>query len=206
MTNFYYAAYSYLDEWARKDKQFHETLAFDGGRNISEPVGAECLVDVAKYYGVIRTLRKNEEQPRLKTAYSALLAIESINENTMIEVVEDFVSTLAVTYRARPLSAASKFLWMRFRSPVLMYDLLVSKWLCEHSDYKKDDGYANFCSAWKRSYQGYESEVRKAASALKTVKDFTLACNVSNDEFESWISSTWFHHRVFDHYMMQGSA
>jgi hypothetical protein len=202
MPNFYYAAYSYLDEWMRKDRQFHAKLGRDQSGDISDESGAACLVEVAKYYGVLRTLRTNEEHPRLKAAYRALQNIEAINERTLVETVEGFTKTLAAAYRVHALSAASKFLWMRFRSPVLIYDSLVAKWLCKNGDYR-NDGYANFRVAWMKKYQQYESEVRDAAASLKSVRRFTLAWEVSDIELESWTSSTWFLHRVFDHAMLR---
>ncbi len=66
-SNFYYAAYSYLDEWMAKDREFCRLLATDG--ICPEHVERrECLVEVATYYGVIRTLQKRDDEPRLNAA------------------------------------------------------------------------------------------------------------------------------------------
>jgi hypothetical protein len=56
--SFYYYAFSYLDEWLDKDWGFHQVLAFGKSGTASRIKGTECLAEVAKYYKVIRTLRK----------------------------------------------------------------------------------------------------------------------------------------------------
>jgi hypothetical protein len=203
--NFYYAAYSYLDEWMQKDSRFHQILAFERRAETSATAGAECLVEVAKHYKVIRTLRRTEENFRLEAAYKALHATEPPTESDVVEKVEAFARALGNKYGGIALSASSKILWMRFRSPVIIYDSIVADWLCKNCGYK-DDGYPNYHRIWSRKYREYEEEIEDACAELNSVKKFTLAREVSAAQLSEWANSKWFKQRVFDHFILNAAT
>ena len=98
--NFHYAAYSYLDGWLQKDREFHDALAYENRHDTTADEGRLCLVEVAKYYGVIRTLGQQEDESRLNAAYSHLLATEPPHDGDVVEQVE----ALAKVLGGRPLS------------------------------------------------------------------------------------------------------
>jgi len=203
--NLYYSAYSYLDEWMREDRHFHQVLAFEKANEIPAAKGIECLVKVAKYYKVIRTLKTTEENFRLEAAYEALLAIEPLNKEDVVRKVENFAEVLGKVYGSIALSAASKFLWMRFRSPVIIYDSIASGWLCKNCNYNYD-GYSNYHQIWSSKYREYEEHIREACAELKYIKKFTLACEIPDKELSEWTISQWFMERVFDHFMLNDSS
>jgi len=201
--NFHYAAYSYLDEWISKDLEFHRAFAFDRPLPLSDEDGAKCLVEAATYYGVIRTLRKNQDEEfRLVRAYKALQRVSIFDEEDLAQTVESLARELGQSNMA--WSAASKFLWMRFRSPVIIYDSIVDKWLYDHSDYK-DDTYANYCKFWLEKYREYSPQIGEACAELNSVKKFTLIPNVPDHILAGWINNEWFRQRVFDHAMLNDS-
>jgi hypothetical protein len=201
LNNFHYGAYSYLDEWMRKDRRFHETLS----NRAEASVARRCLVDVATYYGVIRTLKKEaRETDRLLPVLEALQEVEIISENNVVQTVEAFANALGKTYGGFPLSAASKFLWMRFRTPVVIYDSIVSEWLSKNCGYKYD-GYRNYFELWSRAYSNCKEPIQQACTDLASIKKFTLACENSDDEVSLWSASEWFQQRVFDHSILSDS-
>lgn len=200
--NFFYAAYSYLDEWMRKDSLFHSVLAYENSAGISDTAGRECLVKVATYYSVARTLRNIEEEDRLQSAYDALLSTEPPTRQNVVQEVEAFTKILGDKYKTTPLSAASKFLWMRFRSPVVIYDSLACEYLVNKECGFKYEGYSTYCAAWRLQYQEHEQEVREACAELINFKKFTLASEIQDDDLVEWTSSEWFMERVFDHFMI----
>jgi hypothetical protein len=201
-SNVFYSAYSYLDEWMRQDFSFHRILSFERRDKASGTTGAECLVKVANSYKVIRTLRKTGESPRLKAAYEALQATGPLENGNVVSVVDTFATALCEIYGTFALSAASKFLWMRFRSPVIIYDSIVSKWLSKNCNDYLDEDYSSYHRIWSRKYQQYEEQIREACAELKSIKKFTHACEVSEDQLSEWTTSPWFMERVFDHYML----
>lgn len=199
--NFYCAANLYLNEWMWKDSRFHRILAFERRDETSAEKGRECLVEVAEDYKVIRTLRRTGESLRLQAAYEALEATEIPNEGDVVRKVESFADVLRGHYGVFALSAASKFLWMRFRSPVIIYDSFVSAWLRKNYGYK-GDGYSNYYRIWSSKYQEYEDQIRCACTELKEVKRFTRAYGVSDEKLSELATSRWFMERVFDHFML----
>jgi len=198
--NFHYAAYSYLDEWVNKDRRFHSILAEENSTATSAGDQIECLSEVAAYYGVARTLKTIEEKPRLKTAFDALQSIKRPNENTVVATVEEFARILGGTYGGTPISAASKFLWMRFRNPVVIRDSVVSSFLCEFG--YSDSGYSDYYRIWTDLYRLHEVQIVEACSGLTKVKVFTRACDIADMEIKAWTTSEWFKQRVFDHFML----
>jgi hypothetical protein len=199
--NFYYAAYSYLDEWMSQDSQFHKALAFESIDKPSLQDGARELVRFATYYGVIRTLKDNGEQPRLRGAYEALQATELPTPATRVNQVLALTENLQACYGSRPLSAATKFLWIRFRSPIIICDSLASEWLWKKCGYRYD-GYESYCEIWAAKYAEYENKIREACAALTDVKKFTLARNMPDEQLSELTSSAWFAARVFDHFLI----
>ena len=183
-----------------KDKRFHDVLAFETQDAVSGTSGRECLVEFATYYGVIRTLRVTAEAFRLQGAYEALCATRIPRGADVVEMVCEFARALGDRYGALPLSAASKFLWVRFRSPVVVYDMLVSDGLHLRYGYKYD-GYPNYYKIWTTSYRENEERIREACNELNAIKKFTLASEVPQKDLSELISRQWFMERVFDHAM-----
>jgi hypothetical protein len=199
--NFYYAAYSYLNEWMWKDSHFHSVLAHGGGKTEKED-GEGCLFEVAVYYRVIRTLRLRGDEPRLQAAYRALSETQLPNGDDPSELVSDFASTLRREYGGFPLSASSKFLWMRFRSPIVIFDQFVSKHLHRQCKFKTGD-YADFYKIWINEFHENEHRIREACAELNGIKKFTRADELSNDDLLALTSSRWFAERVFDHFAQE---
>lgn len=199
--NFHYAAYSYLDQWMMKDRKLHSGLAAERDAASSGADGITTLADTATYYGVMRTLKTIDERPRLKAAFDALRTIERPDETGVVAAVENYAETLRAVYGGgTPLSAASKFLWMEFRSPVVVYDSFVSRYL-KNCGYE-DKGYSDYYRVWLKEYKNRKDQIREACAELKDVKRFTRACDVAEEEFTAWTESEWFMQRVFDHFML----
>lgn len=203
--SFYYAAYSYLDEWMGNDSRFHNVLAYEKRNEISEEGGRKLLVEVATYYSVARTLRDTGEDRRLLAAYQTLAETEPPTMEDVVEKVTLFAETLHQRYGPKtPLSAASKFLWMRFRSPVVIYDSKASGWLWNRC--LKSEGYSAYHEAWLTEYKEHEGRIREACSELKYFKKFTLADQMLDEKFSDLIGSQWFAERVFDHFMLNDES
>jgi len=100
-----------------------------------------------------------------------------------------------------PLSAASKFMWIVFRSPVVIYDSTVSAWLSHYAGYNYG-GYSSYYEVWHREYERFEPYVRVACGELPGIKRFTHACDVSDNVLNKWTVRRWFMERVFDHFML----
>jgi len=208
--NFNYAALSYLDQWMFSDRIFHEKLRFESRSKQSADSRAKTLVKFATEYGVIRTLKVKEGEPRLGAALNALDAIEQPKQSNVVEEVERLAKKLGDEYCVGriPLSAASKFLWIRFRSPVIICDKLAAAWLHRHADYADNSysTYADYYQSWQFAYGRYEEQIREACVDLIRIKKLTLAIDESDKAVIEWTSSRWFQERVFDFYMLNAST
>jgi hypothetical protein len=198
--NFHYAAHRYVNDWLGWDKKFHAALSPAGCSGIAVESGAKTLVKVASYYTVIRTLPVTGEPIRLGAAYSALLGIREVPAPELHLIVENYANMLKATYGLNALSAASKFLWVRFRDPVVIYDSIASSWLSKNSTFHYN-GYRAYVDAWSDSYQKAEGQIREACDDLRQMKKFIL-CDVSDAELSECTSSKWFMGRVFDYSMI----
>lgn len=202
--NFRHAAYSYLDSWLSTDANFHRILAFAEMDDLSVEAGAKCLVEVAKEYKVIRTLKKiPSEKNRLAAAYGILQGICTLDEGDVVRRVETFAKSLGKVYGGTPLSAASKFLWMRFRCPVIVYDSVVSEWLNKNCRYSYD-GYSSYYRLWLIKYRENEEQIREACAELVQIQRFTRAWTTPAEQLTEWTTSQWFMQRVFDHFILNG--
>lgn len=205
--SFHYSAWTYLDQWLTKDESFHLVLKFEARETTSPTDGASALAQFATYYGVARTLPIIDETPRLLAAYKALCEIEPPTEDDVVTKVQQLETHLLSLYdrpgasrkTGSPLSAASKFLWIRFRTPVIIYDSLTTRYLAKHG--YKCDGYAGFYGDWIDEYARHEQEIREACAALIGVKHFTWASERSDQDLGALVNSPWFMRGVLDHYM-----
>jgi hypothetical protein len=161
-------------------------------------------VEVAKDYGVIRTLKNIGETPRLIYAYEALQEIDAVTMENFVEKVCSLAETLGKPRGTLALSAASKFLWVRFRSPVIIYDSIVAAWLQKRG--YRDDNYSNYCRIWTIEYLDCASQVEMACAELSEIKRFTLAAAYNHDELSALTNSEWFKQRVFDHFVLCASS
>jgi hypothetical protein len=199
--DFFYAAYSYLDEWMSKDQRFHGNLAYENRAEVAEADGRKTLVDVATYYRVIRSFKVTSEPFRLQAAYEALSRIAPPSHANVVETICKFAEDLAKTYGVVPLSAASKFLWMRFRSPIVIYDSLVCDYLQKKKCGFNYEGYPTYYPAWLNEFHKNHERIQEACQELRSIKKFTLASGIEDTKLSEWTASEWFMERVFDHSM-----
>jgi hypothetical protein len=185
------------------DQRFTISLGYQAGQRFSESDG-QYLVEMAKAYGIIRNFKVIEEKPRLKAALDILERSQLPTPENAVDIVERLAKELQKIYGKTPLSAASKFLWMRFKSPIIIYDQLANTWLRVNSGYK-DDSYMNYCKFWREEYIKRESDIRDACAELATFKQFTFASGVDDITLSEWTRSTWFRERVFDHFMLNAT-
>lgn len=198
LENFRFFAMHYLNDWCLDDHRFVSGLQPTN----DTATRLEHLREAASYYKVVRNLKTIEEKERLS---GALTAIDSISPPTSDEAVDPAVNALAAAlqsiYGMNVISAASKFLWLRYRWPVVIYDDRAIQCLrasgcrigmCDYGGYRRE---------WKRRFAEREVVIREACAELERVKDFSLASWVPEGNFRDITSARWFHERVFDKFL-----
>jgi hypothetical protein len=203
--NYHYAAHTYVDNWVVYDRKARKVLGFRIGYQPEPEQAREQLIEVARIYGIARNFRLELEgdNARLSPVWEALKEInEPTSDEDAKECVNKLVELLKQTYKSELLSAASKFLWMRFGRPFIIYDSLTSKWIdhIDHIECLSTRPYDNFYDAWRKKFEENQKKIIAACEELlnANVTKFLCPTEAEEKEFEEAIKSPWFAERVFD--------
>jgi hypothetical protein len=197
LTNWKFFALHYLDDWCGYDHRFVTGLASENAR----VERLESFQEAAKYYGVARNFATLQEE-RLDAALAALdRSSGALTEGTVDATVCDLAAAFQVEYGKNAISAASKFLWLRHKSPVVIYDGRAVRCLRCSGDRFQSWDYKAYRREWRRQFNEHEAPIRSACRELIRVRDFSLAHLMPDDVLASLVASNWFHERVFDKFL-----
>ena len=197
MSNFHYYAIQYVDDWFRYDR-----LMVAGINSKVKDKQVEALQAASSYYGVGRTLHKTDAEKAAENSSDAeyrkirlVAALELLRKATLedgaIAAVDNLTGDLSKVYKQNALSAASKFLWLKFRSPIVIYDTLAHNALKQMNASRRDyQTYALYHDAWRSSFARHREAIVSACEALRSVKRFT--CVSSAAELASLTSDSSF--------------
>ncbi len=199
--DFHFAATTYLTEYVTRDLGFRKPFAAECKANAATENLPATLSEMAAYYGVSRTLKTRDgDKPRLSWAVELLMSIESVDPTNVVETVETLAANLQSRYESgHPTSAASKFLWMRFRSPVVIYDSIVAKMIGRWC--KGGTGYRDYYDTWRKSFDAHQVAIANACQDLIQFEQFTVLKG-QKELLAELANAAWFHERVFDHAMV----
>ena len=206
LTNFKFFALAYLSDWWQYDENFVVGLRRPGNRR-------ETLVRAATYYQVIRSFAKKWDggPQRLVKALKELDAVLASVNNTITpanvdQTVTDLATRLGSIYqkKGKPqnlVSAASKFLWICRRRPVVIYDDRAKTCLIRMSA-TPGTTYKSYREAWHLEFPKYEARIQSACLALAngSVKNFAPSSSAKRG-LKSVVRKAWFHERVFDKFL-----
>jgi hypothetical protein len=188
----------YLNDWYWWDKPFSERI---GGSDKNDSL--EAFHEAAKYYKITRNFPVLENERRLAAAEALVLSVAgSISEKNVCETVKSLAAKFQEEYGKNAVSAASKFLWLRFKSPVVIFDSRAIAWLCTHNyEVPHNAGYEVYCEKWLLAFNDHEEKIRESCSGLIEVKKYSMAAEESDEDVEALVSQRWFMERVFDKYL-----
>lgn len=195
------------------DQRFTETLGHPNNLDSDECVAIiyERLAEAASNYGVARNFKSDPARiHRLDPLRAALAGLEDApaTDAEAIEAVVTLVHSLKESYGKELVSAASKFLWFRFKSPAVIYDSYAFAGLgrlnfVPNPKLSTDSSawYAEYVRAWRTKFEDCEKQVEAACNELHQFKKFTAAATWSDEEIHEVAGSQWFRERVFDFYL-----
>jgi len=207
--NFKFFALSYLNDWSNDDKAFVDGLL----PGVREEDRLKSLLDAANYYRVSRgfpTLKdkpESEQHKRFKFPLDELDKVRTVTLQNVDEVVCKLAKVFKTEYGDNLVAAASKFLWLRHQSPVVIYDGLAFgsiKKLCGKPLVERD--YPPYRQQWQLQFTEHEDQIRAACTELVEVKSWSLARLVCDDRIKELVSKLWFRERVFDKYLWWNEA
>jgi len=196
---FEYCSLHYLNQWLSNDKRFVETLAGQSEDNSK----LEILEEAAAFYRVARNLPKTGDTKKGMIRYQPVLEIidkvtHPLKESEVINVVNGAQKAISDSYHEREvLSLTTKFLWLKVRHPILIYDSRTKTALKA-----KTGNYEDFCIRWKKEYESNLEGIERACAKLYKMSAYTINPTIATEDYIKKISEEqWFMDRVFDIYL-----
>jgi len=195
---FEYCSLQYLNQWLMYDRDYCETLSTG---DIEDKL--ETLKSAGGFYGVARNLPRVFDEGKGYKRYEPVLEIldpvlkEQFKENPARKIKE-IESKISAKYGKRSvLSLTTKFLWLKIKQPIVIYDSQARIAL----DIEKGD-LDGFYIKWKEEFSNHKNQIAVACSRLPELHLYAIDQNIGTKEYISKISSkSWFHERVFDNYL-----
>jgi len=194
--SFKYCSLQYLSIWETHDKNCNNILS--NSKDLKEKSGV--LKKAGSFYSVARTFPKENNQ---LLRYQPILKIfDNLNEEkikkepiSMVLKIKDEISNYYQNKNI--LSGTTKFLWLKMKHPIIIYDSQAKKALeIENNEYEA------FYTKWRDEYKKHENEIIDVCNKLENLYEYlpTQRENLQKD-ISAISSETWFHERVFDIYL-----
>lgn len=193
--SFEYCALRYLLVWETDERELHAAMT-----NRPSPLALRASM---QHFRIARSFKGVAEE---QNANLILNALDRVVRNRTSSP-RDNVMALATEFQNHfgkfNVSAASKLLWLTFRSPYIIYDARAVAALrslgCEFDN--KD--YPKYYEAWHSRYDQHKVEIERAAERLTTVQPFFTTWHDSEDSLRTVTCQPWFRERVFDNYLWE---
>jgi len=199
--HFRFFALQYLNDWCRYDRGFVEGLS--PGKSRDDRL--DSLQKAAKYYKIARNFKRrpDENENRLDKALQELEAIgNSITEDKVSSTVCDLAGRLHLSYGENVISAASKLLWIRHKSPIVIYDSRANQCLEKECGRSLGRGkYEEYLEEWRKQFNNRKERIESACAELVNVRGFSLADDMADEDFKCLVGNRWFAERVFDRFL-----
>lgn len=197
--------YQFARQWACNERDLHKSLSRKRPTSDEEP----AIRDSLKYFGVARSFKNRKEKyqiiEKIFTQHS-----KGLNKKNFVKKVVDLSNGFKKKGFSTNLSAASKLLWLRTRSPVIIYDknaFIGLKAMRQENtrkdDYKnleklKEGDYVSYVEHWNKEYENHENMIREVSNRCKN--KITQNC----DGFSNIRKvPDWFCMRVFDLFLFK---
>jgi len=193
-----YCAYRFLELWERFEKPLH--IALSGKPSAVQIRGA------LKYYRVARNFKGLSNEVAEQISAELLKASDECNGSYSSKVIS-LASRFKNIFGQSNLSAASKLLWLRNRSPYLIYDSRAVNALRRLGNKFNKVNYISYCEVWEREYKTRSGEISLATHGLVNLpRKYTATFTRTDDELTELVHSKWFIERVFDIYLWEIGA
>jgi len=198
---FDYAALYYLNWWLKYDRCFCE--AFEGTDKEEQ---RQTLVKAAAVYRVARNLRieNDGKQPRLNRACEIIVKRNrsQFEGGSLVAGIEKVRDELCAVYKRKELlSLTTKFLWLRFKKPIIIYDRNARQALGTRMG-----DVSEFYCVWNREYARHRAEIGAVCSAHAELSRYSVDPAIKSPDVASIVHTDWFQERVFDVWLWHDGA
>ena len=195
---FKHAALHYIDLWLSVERLQCKAMS----RGTKEEK-LRALARFAYDYRVARNLsRENDTTPKYKPVLDIIDRVKrhQFTGSKLVPKILKVEEQISEQYKGRRvLSATTKFLWLKIKSPIILYDSRLRATLGTTNG-DLDEYY----SKWKEAYESCSSEIDAACQSLIGVREFMSDTKVTPNYVKAITSKRWFKKRVFDSYLWLG--
>jgi hypothetical protein len=227
-TNFKFFAFAYLSDWWQYDADFVSRLSAGYSFRRECLVEAASYYQVVRSFN---KKRGDAGSPRMTNALDILdRAFAEVNGSITQENVDTLVTSLAREFRKvypppprkekqrsevkhkknaqqikkeAPglISAASKFLWLLHKTPVVIYDDRACRCLnsLAGAQFSTED-YSAYRAGWNVQFKQFEPDILSACSGLTNLETFAPD-EEAKTSLRSQVGERWFLERVFDKFL-----
>lgn len=196
---FKYYALHYLNLWISQEETCYKALAGN-----DDSLKLDALARAATFFRIARTLRtchdKGKGLPRYRPVLDIINSLDpaEFQGKKLLPSINKVRDRISKKYGGRgALSATTKFLWLKMRSPIVIYDSQARKALGV-------DNIEDYYSKWRDKFDGYDRQIRDACTSLQNVHEYTKKPQVTTPEYiAETTAQPWFRERVFDVYLWQ---
>lgn len=133
-------------------------------------------------------------------------AVHSMSPNVPAQNVSLLAKKFEIKFDHLNLSAASKLLWIKYRSPYLIYDSRALRALKRYPIKVKSADYASYEGAWRCAYDGHKRDIDRAVYALVNLQPYVKHWHPTKDSLRKLVREPWFKQRVFDIALWENGA
>lgn len=193
-----YFSLHYLDMWLKHDRLYHEAL-----NNGTRDEKLSSITKAMSYYKVARNLPKECDEGNGCKRYEPILGIidkvviSDFSDNTL-KSISKIQSKISKAYGGKSvLSVTTKLLWLKIRSPIIIYDSQARKALNT-----PDGDLPSFYSAWRAGFETHREDIVTVCEKLRKVAKYAYDQTTATPSYVQQISDQpWFQERVFDMYL-----
>lgn len=195
---FEYCSLFYLNQWLTYDMIYCEIL-----NNGSEDEKLAILKKAGGFYRIARNLPSKYDEKKNIARYKPVLNIidnltHSYFENNAVEKICEIRSEISNEYGNRNvLSLTTKFLWIKIKRPILIYDSQARIAIGA-----KDGDLKSYYEKWHEGFRANKKEIAEVCSKLSKMNKYVVNQDIGTEEYIKGVASEpWFHERVFDIYL-----
>lgn len=195
---FEYCSLQYLNQWLSYDKGYCDALAScDKDNKIT------ALRNAGGFYRVARNVPSEYDEKKGLARYEPVLEIiDSLKPDDFkddpVKKIDEIAKSISNKYGDRGvLSLTTKFLWIKIKQPILIYDSQARIAIgTENGDLLA------YYEKWREGFEGNKEEILEACSKLTDMNKYAVNQEVGTKEYIKAVSGeTWFHERVYDIYL-----
>jgi hypothetical protein len=193
--SFEYCSLRYLLLWETEERELHAAMT-----DRPSPLALRASM---QHFRIARSFKGVAEERNARLILNALDRVGNNGTSSPCDNVMALATEFQNLFGKFNVSAASKLLWLTFRSPYIIYDARAVAALRSLGCKFENKDYPKYYAAWHSRYDQHKVEIERAAERLTTLQPFFTTWHDSEESLRAVTRQLWFHERVFDNYLWE---